>query len=86
MTKDAAAKAVDKFAIVGGTFGLFTGFSIISGVEILYFFAKSVKNYLSKKGKMILETTNICNILLLTSSILISNIILKMEAFNIQCF
>ena len=59
MTKDAAAKAVDKFAIVGGTFGLFTGFSIISGVEILYFFAKSVKNYLSKKGKMILETTNI---------------------------
>ena len=37
ITKDRAAKFVDKFSAIGGTMGLLTGFSIISGVEILYF-------------------------------------------------
>ena len=37
ITKDTAAKFVDKFSAIGGTMGLLTGFSIISGVEILYF-------------------------------------------------
>ena len=36
ITKDSAAKFVDKFSAIGGTMGLLTGFSIISGVEILY--------------------------------------------------
>ena len=52
--KDRAAKFTDMLSAIGGTMGLLTGFSIISGVEILYFaakaiFSKIVKN--KKKGK-----------------------------------
>ena len=36
-----------QIALFGGTFGLFTGFSILSGVEIVYFALK----YLLKKLK-----------------------------------
>ena len=39
-TKDRAAKFVDKLSAIGGTMGLLTGFSIISGVEIVYFVLK----------------------------------------------
>ena len=35
ITKDRAAKFVDQLSAIGGTMGLFTGFSIISGVEIV---------------------------------------------------
>ena len=35
--KDRAAKFVDMLSAIGGTMGLLTGFSIISGVEIVYF-------------------------------------------------
>ena len=38
--KDIAAKPVDKLSAIGGTMGLLTGFSIISGVEVLYFGVK----------------------------------------------
>ena len=38
--KDRAAKFVDMLSAIGGTMGLLTGFSIISGVEILYFATK----------------------------------------------
>ena len=37
ITKDRAAKFVDMLSAIGGTMGLLTGFSIISGVEILYY-------------------------------------------------
>ena len=37
ITKDRAAKFTDMLSAIGGTMGLLTGFSIISGVEILYF-------------------------------------------------
>ena len=42
VTKDRAAKFVDMLSAIGGTMGLLTGFSIISGVEILYFFLKII--------------------------------------------
>ena len=45
ITKDTAAKFVDMLSAIGGTMGLLTGFSIISGVEILYFAAKIVLNF-----------------------------------------
>ena len=35
--KDRSSKLVDKLSAIGGTMGLLTGFSIISGVEIIYF-------------------------------------------------
>ena len=41
-TKDRAAKFVDMLSAIGGTMGLLTGFSIISGVEILYFVGKTM--------------------------------------------
>ena len=42
ITKDSAAKGVDKLSAIGGTMGLLTGFSIISGVEIMYFGIKII--------------------------------------------
>ena len=49
VTKDIAATLTDRLSTVGGTFGLLTGFSLISGVEILYFMAKSLMNFVNKK-------------------------------------
>ena len=46
--KDRAAKFVDQLSAIGGTMGLLTGFSIISGVEILYFAVKIILNYINK--------------------------------------
>ena len=40
VTKDVSSTFTDRLSTVGGTFGLLTGFSLISGVEILYFLAK----------------------------------------------
>ena len=42
VTKDKAAKFVDMLSAIGGTMGLLTGFSIISGVEIFYFAVKII--------------------------------------------
>ena len=52
VTKDRSAKFVDQLSAIGGTMGLLTGFSIISGVEIAYFLFKialEYLNYLKKK-------------------------------------
>ena len=53
ITKDRAAKFVDMLSAIGGTMGLLTGFSIISGVEIIYFGIKIIlqilKDRLNKK-------------------------------------
>ena len=48
ITKDRAAKFVDQLSAIGGTMGLLTGFSIISGVEIVYFLVKIALNYINK--------------------------------------
>ena len=47
-TKDRAAKFVDQLSAIGGTMGLLTGFSIISGVEIIYFVIKIALNFYKK--------------------------------------
>jgi len=49
ITKDRAAKFVDMLSAIGGTMGLLTGFSIISGVEILYFMVKIIYKCLRNK-------------------------------------
>ena len=49
ITRDRSAKFVDMLSAIGGTMGLLTGFSIISGVEILYFGAKILIQILTKK-------------------------------------
>ena len=48
ITKDEKVKFVDILSAIGGTMGLFTGFSIISGMEILYFSYKLVKKVIFK--------------------------------------
>ena len=54
ITKDRSAKFADMLSAIGGTMGLLTGFSIISGVEILYFAAKIGWNIIQKnKNRMI---------------------------------
>ena len=40
VTMDARTNFVTKMSMIGGMLGLFTGFSVISGVEIIYFFIK----------------------------------------------
>ena len=49
ITKDRAAKFVDMLSAIGGTMGLLTGFSIISGVEILYFGVKIILGLVKRK-------------------------------------
>ena len=49
ITMDRAAKFVDMLSAIGGTMGLLTGFSIISGVEILYFMSKNLWNFVQNK-------------------------------------
>ena len=52
ITKDRAAKFVDMMSAIGGTMGLLTGFSIISGVEFAYFVAKIVYNFVMSKRNL----------------------------------
>ena len=40
VTRDEKANFVTKLSTIGGTMGLFAGFSIISGIELLYFGCK----------------------------------------------
>ena len=49
VTMDEAAKFTNILATVGGTMGLFTGFSIISLLEIVYFALNMVFNAKYKK-------------------------------------
>ena len=49
ITKDRAAKFVDMLSAIGGTMGLLTGFSIISGVEMIYFAYKFISNVIKKQ-------------------------------------
>ena len=48
ITKDRSAKFVDMLSAIGGTMGLLTGFSIISGVEIVYFTLKIILQTMKK--------------------------------------
>ena len=49
ITMDRAMKGVDILSAVGGTMGLLTGFSLISGVEILYFGVRLLNHVLRNK-------------------------------------
>ena len=42
ITKDERANFETKLSVVGGTMGLFTGFSLISGIEIIYYSWKTL--------------------------------------------
>ena len=48
--RDKKIKTEAQLSLIGGTMGLLTGFSIISGIEILYFTAKIVYGIMKKKS------------------------------------
>ena len=48
ITKDRRAKFVDMLAAVGGTIGLFTGFSVISAIEIIFFLARFLFGFVQR--------------------------------------
>ena len=48
ITKDEKANFEDKLSVIGGTMGLLTGFSLISGVEIIYFGIKAAVNLIKR--------------------------------------
>ena len=50
ITKDRAAKFVDMISAIGGTLGLFTGFSIMSAFEIVYFGIKIILEAIKAKN------------------------------------
>ena len=58
ITKDRSAKFVDQLSAIGGTMGLLTGFSIISGVEIIYFASKIVFGYFNTWREKISKEIN----------------------------
>ena len=55
ITKEEKANFVTKLSLIGGTLGLLASFSIISGVEVLFFLIKLLKtsatNMIFKKEK-----------------------------------
>ena len=55
ITMDRAAKFVDMLSAIGGTMGLLTGFSIISGVETFYFAAKIGWNIIQKNKNTMMK-------------------------------
>ena len=51
IVKTATMTAIDMISNIGGTLGLFSGFSIISGLEILYWITLVIKGKLKKETK-----------------------------------
>ena len=49
--KDEKANLETKLSTIGGTMGLLNGFSILSGIEILYFAAKIISSFIRKYGR-----------------------------------
>ena len=49
ITKAKRVKFEDMLGVVGGTMGLLTGFSIVSGVEIVYYLLKIVVSFICPK-------------------------------------
>ena len=47
--RDAKNSFEDQLGVVGGTMGLFTGFSILSGIEILFYLGKGFLRQINKR-------------------------------------
>ena len=53
IVNDVSVSLGDQISAIGGTMGLFAGFSILSAVEVLYFMLKFLFSLMSKTRKMI---------------------------------
>ena len=54
--RDKKIKFEAQLSLVGGTMGLLTGFSIISGIEIVFFLIKLVKSFSINNADIVLAT------------------------------
>ena len=63
ITKDEKADFETKLSAIGGTMGLLTGFSIISGVEIVYHAVKIIVGLVKKRLKKGRFRNSMCSIL-----------------------
>ena len=50
IVKDVSVTLADQLGAIGGTMGLFAGFSFLSAVELLYFLVKYFFDLLSRKN------------------------------------
>jgi hypothetical protein len=55
--KDTKMKLETMVGVIGGTMGLLTGFSILSGVEIVYYLFKMFFSAIAKKVRMCVEVS-----------------------------
>ena len=49
IVKDVSVTLADQLGVIGGTMGLFAGFSFLSAVELLYFFVKYLLDLVPRK-------------------------------------
>ena len=56
--RDKKIKFEGQLSLIGGTMGLLTGFSIISGVEILYFLVQFVTGWILAKIETLVDLRN----------------------------
>ena len=52
IVKDVSVTLADQLGAIGGTMGLFAGFSFLSAVELLYFLVKYFLDLLSRKNSL----------------------------------
>ena len=60
ITKDRSAKFVDMLSAIGGTMGLLTGFSIISGIELFLFLIKFFASLRTNKDGIVAAVLEKC--------------------------
>ena len=49
ITKSAKTNFISRLSLIGGTLGLFCGFSILSGIEIIFYIGKAITSVAEKK-------------------------------------
>ena len=54
--RDEKIKTEAQLSLIGGTMGLFSGFSIISGIEIVFFLIKLIKSFRITKAAIVAAT------------------------------
>ena len=52
IVRDVSVTLADQLGVIGGTMGLFAGFSFLSGLEIIYFFVKYLISVVNRNVNM----------------------------------
>ena len=57
--RDKKIKFDAQMSLIGGTMGLLSGFSIISGIELVFFLVKIIRSFRITKDQKVLASRNI---------------------------